>query len=92
MTSALPIAVAILCLSCGGAFALGLHSDTSADSQFARIVPTSRGAVVTTGRIGQMQTTTLPSGGGEGILTNNGNGTSTLVGSNGGITIVPTPR
>jgi hypothetical protein len=50
----------------------------------------SRGAVVTTGRIGNMQTTTLPGGGG-GILMNNGNGTSTLIGP-GTVTSVPTPR
>ena len=51
---------------------------------------TGRSSVVTTGRIGSMQTTTLPGGGG-GILENNGNGTSTLIGP-GTITTVPTPR
>ena len=54
-------------------------------------MPTWQGIVVQTGRIGQMQTTTLPSGGGEGILMNNGNGTSTLMGSDVLIMTVPTP-
>jgi hypothetical protein len=47
--------------------------------------------VVTTGRIGGMQTTTLPGGAGQGILMNNGNGTSTLIGP-GTFSTMPTPR
>ena len=52
---------------------------------------TSRGAAVTTGRVGNMQTTILP-GGGVGLLMNNGNGTSTLTGPGGIVTTGPTPR
>ena len=52
---------------------------------------TARGPYVTTGRIGNMQTMTLPGGGGGGFVMNNGNGTSTLIGP-GFSTIVPTPR
>jgi len=39
-----------------------------------------------------MQTTTLPGGAGQGLLTNNGNGTSTLTGPGGIVTTIPTPR
>lgn len=55
-------------------------------------VLTGRGQVVTTGREGGFQTTTLPGGGGQGILMNNANGTSTLIGSNGAVTTLLTPR
>jgi hypothetical protein len=92
MRKILPIAAAILSLSAGHSFALGFDSGASTNPQFGRPVVMPRGAVVTTGHIGRMQTTTLPNGGGTGILTNNGNGTSTLLGSNGTITTVPTPR
>jgi hypothetical protein len=40
-----------------------------------------------------MQTTTLPNGAaGQGLLLNNGNGTSLLIGPGGLISAVPTPR
>ena len=55
-------------------------------------VLTGRGQVVTTGRDGQFQTTTMPGGGGQGILMNNANGTSTLIGPNGAVTTLATPR
>jgi hypothetical protein len=55
-------------------------------------VLTGRGQVVTTGHVGQLQTTTLPGGGGQGILMNNANGTSTLIGANGAVTTLSTPR
>jgi hypothetical protein len=56
-------------------------------------VQTPNGPVTTTGPIGGtgMQTTTQP-GGGQGILIPNGNGTSTLIGPNGSVTTVPTPK
>jgi hypothetical protein len=53
---------------------------------------TSHGGVFTTGRIGNMQTTTLPGNGGVGLLMNNGNGTSTLTEPGGVPMTVPTPR
>jgi hypothetical protein len=53
---------------------------------------TARGPAITTGNVGGMQTTTLPGGAGQGLLRNNGNGTSTLTGPGGSSTTVPTPR
>ena len=86
------IAAAILSLSAESAFALGVNPGTSTTPNAGRIVLTLRGSVVTTGRVGRMQTTTLPGGGGQGILMDNGNGTSTLIGPNGTTTTMATPR
>ena len=54
---------------------------------------TPGGPAVTTGPVGGTgaQTTILP-GGDQGILIPNGNGTSTLIGPNGSVTTVPTPK
>jgi len=49
------------------------------------------GPAVVTGSVGSMATTTLPSGG-QGLLLNNGNGTSTLITPNGPSEAVVTPR
>jgi hypothetical protein len=57
-----------------------------------QVVATPRGNVITTGRVGNVQTTTLPNGGGQGMLINNGNGTSLLLAPDGAVTAVPTPR
>ena len=54
-------------------------------------IETLRGPAAVTGNLGSMATTTLP-GGGEGLLMDNGNGTSTLIGPNGALQAVPTPR
>jgi hypothetical protein len=86
----LPIALAILGLSAGPSFALGLHFGTSGD--VGQMVMTPRGPIVTTGRVGRMQTTTLPGSGGEGLLMDNGNGTSTLIVPHGAPQMVQTPR
>jgi hypothetical protein len=67
-------------------------STTAVPSARYSSIFTSRGAAVATGHFGNLQTTTLPGNGGVGILTNNGNGTSTLTGPNGIPTAVPTPR
>jgi hypothetical protein len=58
-----------------------------------RVVQTPGGPAVTGGPVGGTgaQTTILP-GGGQGILIPNGNGTSTLIGPNGSVTTVPTPK
>jgi hypothetical protein len=70
----------------------GLGSGTFTHSDAGQSVLTGRSrGVVTTGRVGNMYTTTLPGGSGQGILTNNGNGTSTLVGPDG-VRSVQTPR
>jgi hypothetical protein len=61
-------------------------------SPILQTVATPRGPVVTTGTIGDMQTTTLPRAAGQGLLINNGNGTSTLIGQGGTVMTVPTPK
>src|SRR5689334_7483456 len=44
-----------------------------------RVFGTLRGPAYVTGSIGSLQTTTVPGSAGQGLLMNNGNGTSTLV-------------
>jgi hypothetical protein len=53
---------------------------------------TSRGPAFVTGNLGSLQTTTLPGSGGQGLLMNNGNGTSTLIVPGGLPQTVATPR
>jgi hypothetical protein len=53
---------------------------------------TRRGTGVVTGRVGSMATTTVPGSGGQGLLMNNGNGTSTLIVPGGAPQVVVTPR
>jgi hypothetical protein len=55
-------------------------------------IQTSRGPAFITGSIGSMQTTTLPGGAAQGLLMNNGNGTSTLIVPGGVPQVVATPR
>jgi hypothetical protein len=97
MKKYLPIAAAILMASTAPSFALGFSSGTSfggTSSGFnpGRMVMTSRGPIVTTGRVGQMETTTLPGSAGQGLLMDNGNGTSTLLVPGGAPQTVVTPR
>jgi hypothetical protein len=56
-----------------------------------QVYPTLNGPAVTNGGTGGYQTTTTP-GGGSSIVVPNGNGTSTIIHSNGTIETVPTPR
>jgi hypothetical protein len=56
-----------------------------------QVYPTLNGPAVTNGGTGGYQTTTTP-GGGSAIVVPNGNGTSTVIHSNGTIETVPTPR
>jgi hypothetical protein len=56
-----------------------------------QVYQTPSGAAVTTGGTGGYQTTTTP-GGGSAIIVPNGNGTSTIIHSDGRIETVPTPR
>jgi hypothetical protein len=72
--------------SVAGGFAIG------GLTAVAQIVPTARGPAIVTGNFGAVQTTTLPGAAGQGIMINNGNGTSTLIGQGGMTTTVPTPR
>ena len=55
-------------------------------------IQTSRGSAFVTGSIGSMQTTTLPGSAGQGLLMNNGNGTSTLIVPGGVPQVVAIPR
>jgi hypothetical protein len=56
-----------------------------------RIIQTPSGQVITNGGTPNYQTTTTP-GGGSAIVVPNGNGTSTIIHSDGRIETVPTPR
>jgi hypothetical protein len=56
-----------------------------------QVIPTQRGPAVTNGGTSGYQTTTTP-GGGSAIVVPNGNGTSTIIHSDGTIETVPTPR
>src|ERR1700712_782658 len=99
-TSLLITAAAILSLSAGTSFAQSLNSPAgsslnsgiAAAPRAGQAVFTPRGPAFTTGSVGRMQTTTLPGGAGQGLLSNNGNGTSTLTGPGGIVTTIPTPR
>jgi hypothetical protein len=103
-TLLLATAAAVLSLSAGTSFGQSLNSTAGGSLNGGLIggVPTApeagqtvftpRGPVFTTGHVGGAQTTTLPGGAGQGILMNNGNGTSTLTGPGGMVTVVPTPE
>lgn len=60
-------------------------------SPVGRVVPTPQGPGVTSGGTTSYQTITTP-GGGSAIVVPNGNGTSTIIHSDGRIETVPTPR
>ena len=53
---------------------------------------TSRGPAFVTGTVGSMHTTTLPGSAGQGLLIDNGNGTSTLIAPGVPTQIVTSPR
>ena len=55
-------------------------------------IQTSRGPAFITGSIGSMQTTTLPGSAAQGLLMNNGNGTSTMIVPGSVPQVVATPR
>lgn len=55
-------------------------------------VATPDGPGIVTSNIGSTGITILPNAGGQGLLLNEGNGTSTLIVPNGVPEIVPTPR
>jgi hypothetical protein len=78
--------------SAGSSLNGGLTGGASPAPRTGQAMLTPRGPAFTTGNFGNMQTTTLPGGAGQGLLTNNGNGTSTLIGPGGAVTTVPTPR
>jgi hypothetical protein len=104
MRTLLFITAAVLSLSAGTSFGQSLNSSAASSPNGGLIggaptapdtgqaVFTPLGPAFTTGHIGGMQMTTLPGEGGQGLLINNGNGTSTLTGSGGMVTTVPTPK
>ena len=63
----------------------------SAHGPAGQVVQTPNGPVVTTGGGPGYQTTTTP-GGGQSIIVPNGNGTSTVIHSDGRIETIPTPK
>jgi len=73
-------AVASLLVSAGPVLAAPVSLDTA------------RGPAYITGNFGSLQTTTLPGSAGQGLLMNNGNGTSTLVAPGSLPQVVATPR
>jgi hypothetical protein len=92
------LATALLIGLSGPAWARGAGSDSGFPT-FGSQAPTagqsfvtSRGPAFVTGHFGSMETTTLPGSGGQGLLTNNGNGTSTLIVPGGAPQVVATPR
>jgi hypothetical protein len=92
MKKYLAIAAAILISSAGPSFAFGFSPGTSSGFGRGEMTTTSRGPIMTTGRVGQLETTTLPGSAEQGLLMNNGNGTSTLIVPGGASQTVVTPR
>ena len=82
-------AVLAMTLLCGQALAQGAAVQGPTAGQ---AVITSRGPAFVTGNLGSWETTTLPGRSGPGFLTNNGNGTSTLIVPGGLPQVVPRPR
>ena len=69
----------------------GLNGAASTSGGAGQTVFTSHGPAVTTGGAGGYRTTAPSFGGGQGLLMNNRNGTSTLTGPRGIVTTVPSP-
>jgi hypothetical protein len=70
----------------------GAQGATGQGSTAGQSVITSRGPAFVTGHLSSLETTTLPGSGGQGLLMNNGNGTSTLIVPGGVPQVVATPR
>jgi hypothetical protein len=94
-TAVIGLAAVVTATACGeSATASAAAPEYFTGSQAPRVgtfVAAPRGPAVVTGNMGSMATVTLP-GGGEGLLENNSNGTSTLISPNGFSEAVPTPR
>jgi hypothetical protein len=89
--SAVALALPLVAGAAGEASAVGSLLGSSGPTLGSAVL-TSRGPAFVTGSIGSMQTTTLPGGAGQGLLINNGNGTSTLLAPGGVPQVVTTPR
>jgi hypothetical protein len=85
------LVVAGLAVSAGQATASGRGYMDSLPKGLIPTFETSRGPALITGSVGSMQTTTLPGSAGQGLLTNNGNGTSTLLVPGGLPQVVASP-
>jgi hypothetical protein len=96
------IAIALLVGLCGQTWAQGAGPVSALPTQGALLdsqaptagqsFVTSRGPAFVTGHLGSLEATTLPGSGGQGLLMNNGNGTSTLIVPGGVPQVVATPR
>ena len=85
------LTVPLIAQSAGAAWAAGSFAASSLGTE-GGAVATSRGPALITGSLGSLQTTTLPGSGGQGLLMNNGNGTSTLIVTGGLPQVVASPR
>lgn len=77
---------AIVIVPAGSALAQSPHPSGSTHT-----LATPHGSAIVTGQSSGVQSAFLP-GGGTGIVTNNGNGFSTIAGANGQVTTVPSQR
>jgi hypothetical protein len=91
IASAAILVVGILAGSGGQALAAG-ESPNSLGPAPGQTFDMSTGPAFTTGNVGSLQTTTLPGSAGQGLLMNNGNGTSTLIVPGGVPQTVASPR
>jgi hypothetical protein len=87
MNTVLLTACTVLALSSVAAVAQTPSPNSSGQTLF-----TPQGPVYATGPATGYQTAILPGGGGDGVLINNGNGTSTLFNPDGAISTVPSAR
>jgi hypothetical protein len=89
------VVIGLLAGSAGQAWAQGnggFITPPATSGGGGRAVGAARGSGFITGNVGSLQTTTLPIRPGQGLLQNNGNGTSTLITPGGVPQIVATPR
>ena len=87
------LVIGLLAATAGQAWAAPSYQTTLAGPSAGRSFQTSRGgSAFITGNVGSMETTTLPGSAGQGLLMNNGNGTSTLLTPGGVPQVVATPR
>ena len=87
MNAVLLAGCAVLALSSVAAVAQTASPGPSGQTLF-----TPQGPMYATGPSPGYQTAILPGGGGDGVLINNGNGTSTLFNPDGAISTVPSAR
>jgi hypothetical protein len=89
------ITMALLVGLCGHAWARDTGAASASVTQVAFVDsqgPSLGQPAFVTGQVGSFATTTLPGRGGQGLLMNNGNGTSTLIVPGGIPQTVATPR